>query len=320
MDYNRNPQILDVVPKNNQTDVPTSLSAIQVFFDSDLDQDHLLGNFILEADNVPVPCAIAYANRTVTMRPNNPLKPNVTYSITVVGSNDPTIIKGVRNVFGKPLNGYAQTIFSTVSADTFAAPRVISPIDQSVTTVKPALSWEAVTGATAYRVQLSASNTMFPLLWPASDDLIHVVSVDPDVTLIDGNYYWRVRAIGINGKEGDWTDIQQFRISSTSQAPAAPGDTLPPQISYSPFTPDPEVLEAFPAHDAANMSTKLKSIYYRVLGTVKVEDISIEMFGESITGEDSIPSHDSVSGMIEVLPQGDGTTLIVFTPNVLPSS
>ena len=81
----------------------------------------------------------------------------------------------------------------------------------------PTLTWNRVTDATQYEVQVSKSSTFVALVFPAvivpSNQLFITIGVDnnPPNPLSDGVYYWRVRAIR-NGVAGVWSAFDSFVI------------------------------------------------------------------------------------------------------------
>ena len=128
----------------------------------------------------------------------------------------------------------------------------------------------------------------------------------------------RVRAWDAAGKPSDWSATFVFNLSTQTYAPVVEEDTLPPELEYDPisYADEVEFIDYFPKENYSNVATNLQTIYFRVLGEVQANEVSIEMIGESIFGEGN--DHGVVTGKLEVLPQEDGTTIIAFTPGVLP--
>jgi hypothetical protein len=316
VDYDRNPQVISISPKNNELNVSTTLEKIVIGFNMDLDQTTLIGNFQVEGGGQTVPATLSYADRVVTLTLTAPLKPNTTYNIRIIGSTDPNIPSGIMNVFGKPLLGYAQSIFTTTLATTLPAPVPATPLDQVVIRTQPKFDWAPVTGGLHYQLELSQSNTMSPILWPPNGASYFSGPIEPGIEMPDGTYYWRIRAISANGESGQWSEIQQFYLTRVVDAPISEEDTVAVDIMDFKAYIEPEVVEYFPQPGTANLTTKVNTIYFHVMGPVAAGDVSLEMLGESVTGDGT--DHGQVSGTLEVLPQPDGTTIIAFTPVVIP--
>jgi len=89
-----------------------------------------------------------------------------------------------------------------------------SPIQNYFTTATPALSWNRVTDAMQYTIQISKSSTFGVLVFPAvvvsSNQLSITIGVDnnPPNPLAEGVYYWRVSAN--NGVT--WSAVGNFVI------------------------------------------------------------------------------------------------------------
>ena len=122
------------------------------------------------------------------------------------------------------------------------APTLAAPADTAKgISLTPTLSWNTVTGATAYEVQISTSSGFVPVMIDDST----LTSTSKQVTGLTNStsYYWRVR--GKNA--GGWGPYSGVRVFTTVAAlPAAPSlvtpaDTaknvqLPPTLSWSAST------------------------------------------------------------------------------------
>lgn len=101
-----------------------------------------------------------------------------------------------------------------VYGSTLAAPTLDTPADAGeASTLTPTLAWNAVTGATSYRVQIASSN---PFVAPVQDALVTAPTVEYVATTLDedATYYWRVRAINAYG-EGTWSAVRSFTVNAT---------------------------------------------------------------------------------------------------------
>ncbi len=96
------------------------------------------------------------------------------------------------------------------------APVLSSPISGSyISDPTPDFTWSAVTGATEYELQISASSTFSPL----KENPKNLSSTAyTSGTLIDGKYYWRVRTM--TPSLGTWSSVRNFTVDTL--APAIP--------------------------------------------------------------------------------------------------
>jgi subtilisin family serine protease len=87
------------------------------------------------------------------------------------------------------------------------APVLVSPGNGSSTSRSPTLTWNAVTGATSYRVQVSTSSSFGTLAWDQS-----LAGTSTTVTGLLGKttYFWRVNAIN-STETSAWSDVWSFR-------------------------------------------------------------------------------------------------------------
>jgi hypothetical protein len=91
----------------------------------------------------------------------------------------------------------------------YAAPINLSPADLAINVpLKPTFTWDAITGATSYTIQVSR-NITFTLL--VVNKIVTTNSYAHTLNLLKNyTYYWRVRANGLYGP-GAWsTPILQF--------------------------------------------------------------------------------------------------------------
>jgi hypothetical protein len=100
------PAFVDVWPREGTTGVPLTAS-VTIDFDDDLDPSTLSSNgtVFFNKGNVPVRAYLTYANRRVTLTPDAPLEPMVTYTIVVS-----TLVK---DKAGNPLRAGVSWTFTT---------------------------------------------------------------------------------------------------------------------------------------------------------------------------------------------------------------
>lgn len=104
----------------------------------------------------------------------------------------------------------------TLQADPPAQAALNLPsLASSVTTARPAFSWFATHGATAYEFQLDASNGTFvnaPIL------RVTGTTYTPPNPLMNTQYAWRVRAL-IGTEEGAWSSVRTLTVNDLSATP-----------------------------------------------------------------------------------------------------
>lgn len=320
------PKVIRTYPRNLQKDVPHE-AIIKIDFNTDLDRDYI-EPYILVSDDTgrPIPGRVTYNERTISFVPDAPFPSLATIRVTVVGDDLSGKNIGIRSVTGERMRGNFVFSFTVAQIPQLPPPRLLSPQDQSVIRSQPAFSWEPVPEADHYEIELSTSNTMNPVIWPAREESYQLYDVNnpvtPDVVLEDGIYYWRMRAVRADGQKGEWSPIYTFHLDT--QVEGAVTDEDAPPVDFPLYEeearPHLEVLEVFPEDGQANVPTTLKTIAIRVVGTYSLEDVQEgwNMTGTYIEGDiDPALSHGTVNGTLEVIPQEDGTTLILFTPDPL---
>lgn len=120
--------------------------------------------------------------------------------------------------FSDPNNGWAVgwagTILRYSQNVLVDTPTLISPTHQSVDLpISPTLSWEAVTEADTYRVQLSSNPAFTTFIYDITG--IESTSIQIDELAYGQTYYWRVNASNAEGT-GLWSDVWQFSTTILS--------------------------------------------------------------------------------------------------------
>ncbi len=111
------------------------------------------------------------------------------------------------------------TLSTTFSNGPKAAPILFSPLNTSLLHISmPRLIWNAVSGATGYRIQVD-SNPIFANPQQTANLTSTNYTVNP--TLPDGVYYWRVRGLNSDGL-GPWSNSRQFTVQTQTPANNAP--------------------------------------------------------------------------------------------------
>ncbi|MCM2278166.1 MAG: hypothetical protein NDJ89_08830 [Oligoflexia bacterium] len=84
---------------------------------------------------------------------------------------------------------------------------------------KTKLAWEALDGASRYDFELSARESMSPILKKES-------SPAPSLALMlrPGTYFFRIRGLTAEGVAGPWSDVTRFEVKLAPQTLLGPGD------------------------------------------------------------------------------------------------
>jgi len=316
--------VLETSPGNYATEVATTAS-ITVTFNIDLDsryiQDYV---YLTDARGVHIDSRIVYKRKTITVTPLNPLDPGKTYQLFVIGDSDLTDNKanGIRSIVGDPMPGNFILTFTTDGEVAIEPPTLTLPGYGSVMRQNPIFAWEPVDGAVGYNIRISKSNRFDVLVFPENPDQVYTeTEIEPAIIWDEGIHYWSVRAIREDGVKSEWSDIGQFNINMLEPGKISEEDAPPVDVLYE-TDPSLELIEVFPRDEFAGVPTNVKSIYFRVIGEVDVSLIDVDSFrviGSHVTGDYNAESHGEVKGTVSIAPAGDGTTYIIFTPEIPPA-
>jgi hypothetical protein len=86
--------------------------------------------------------------------------------------------------------------------------------------LSPTLSWAPVAGAAQYQVEINPAQDFSPGSKVCCTDLTTGASLSPVHYLPNNVYYWRVRAVDINGNAGVWNQGPSFRKAFDDQTPS----------------------------------------------------------------------------------------------------
>lgn len=108
-------------------------------------------------------------------------------------------------------------------AAVLSPPKLTSPASDASLTANPILAWSAVTGATKYRVELSAEAGFSPLIsgFPVTTQELRYA---PPTELPRGEIYWRVAAVDAAGALGDYTSASFVKGWGDAPVVVAPAD------------------------------------------------------------------------------------------------
>jgi titin len=113
-----------------------------------------------------------------------------------------------------PASAFNRLVVSATAIVRPVAPTLSSPLNNSFTqAVRPVFSW---TGATdmSYQIQIDEVSTFAS---PESNITgTNVTSATPGADLVQGKYFWRVRAINAQGVAGPWTVAWNVTVDTTA--------------------------------------------------------------------------------------------------------
>ena len=164
----------------------------------------------------PVPNAVSY---TIEVDDSDDFVGAKTYTSKTTSylfqAADPTVPLNswrVRAVFSGSYNStWSDVGHFTIGA--LVAPTLTAPIDSPTTQVTDAvLDWEPVPGAVKYEVQVDTNDQFVDPL--ADKATVYSTWYAKPATLDNDQYWWRVRAIDVNGKASPWaSSLNQFQRS-----------------------------------------------------------------------------------------------------------
>ncbi|MDR0353344.1 MAG: hypothetical protein LBI02_08355, partial [Opitutaceae bacterium] len=101
------------------------------------------------------------------------------------------------------------------------APKLLAPAHNEVSTnARPAFTWAAVPGATAYEIEVAADFDFKTIVHPLTR--VTGTSFTPAKPLFPAQRIWRVRALDAAGNPGKWTAPRVYRLRPEPKTSAAP--------------------------------------------------------------------------------------------------
>lgn len=324
----RQPVVLSTSPSNNASDVKIT-DSIRITFDTDLDSRYVSDYvYLMDDDGNRIEGRANYRKKVITFTPLQALKKSKSYTFFLVGDVDleDNKIEGIRSIIGVAMGGRYTVNFRTELGDSIVPPKVSSPVHGTILRNAPLFSWEPVENAVGYEMQIANTNTFNVKLFPidGEETVISETQIEPNVALEDGIYYWRIRSIRDDGDRGIWSRIYQFHLSAVKEGTISEedfDDVDPAEEMFEAM--ELELVESFPTADGIQVPLNVKSMYFRVIGDLdpSLLDVdSISLVGHHISDDYEEYSHGEVSGRITVVESYDGTTYIVFNPDVIPET
>ena len=187
--------------------------------------------------------------------------PNTTYSLTEPATAGTTVWWRVRAESGDD----AVSGWSSPRSFTYAwasTPTLVAPADGG-TVVDTHFSWNPVAGAKTYQIQISPNGDWTNNV--TKDVTTFATAYSPSAPLLNGSYYWRVRAHDAAGHAGTWSVersvTRQWEDAPSVVTPAAAGAGNPTVVGGIDFqwTPSSRAsyyqLEVFDGSDVYNCFT-----------------------------------------------------------------
>lgn len=294
---------------------------IRVTFQRDMDADTINASTFQVASNQghQIKGEVYYSKQKAYFKPDNPLDPDTTYQVTLIGESETEEPEGegIRDILGNYLYGNYTWTFTTTDSITIESPQLKEPYNEVYLEDNPIeFSWERPEGAVRFEIQVAKDRAFRTVLWPEEITQISSDYITPDIEFADGQYYWRVRAIDSRERPSKWSNIWTFSIDTLKKGKVAPEDTIAPEVVEAGYTSPRELAELFPEKEQSNIDLNLGAVVIKVLGDVDPDEVGENNFkitGYSITDGSDPVSHGKVAGSISVFKR-DGLSYIVFQP------
>lgn len=307
--------VLKTSPRRFDT-VPVD-TLIEIFFSVPLDESSVTISTVILLENAisPISGVVEYDNiqKKVTFTPNSILSPEVPYTVHIVGDSslggDPGLV--IKDALGNPFLGNYVFTFTTTTAQRPGIPNLISPSDQIQLDATPEFRWSLVPSAGSYEIQVSNSNLFAPVIWPTIDNPIDQpgsgteVSVTPDVDLLDGLYYWRIRAVSEDGIKGNYSEVWRFRKGILfAEIIPEPIESFPPLKGFDAISTDFLVTDTKPKTFTI-IPTGLPDIQVEFNRIPDLNTLIFDIFSRPVDGDPFVSETEIIpSGVFLIPPSG----------------
>lgn len=302
--------------------------SIQISFNSDLNTSSIVSGIKIYEDKFEnftdtnslgdvtlfpiVDTSVTYKDRFVVLKPTSPLKEGKRYIVHVSKGT----VKDIRN---RPMLTDFTTFFTTESDSATQKSIIESPLYGEIFKQMPTIKWLNL-NSSCYIIQVSKTQTFESVLFEKNitqkNGDFAITEYLPELTLSDGNYYARVKAIG-----GEWSNHLQIFIKREEENFISFDDSEEVFGIYD--EKEIEVLEMFPNDTEADVSVMTNITYLKVKGKVSYSDIDFSntfVLGELSDKEDEdlIEPQGQLKGRwIVVYDEDNNESYIIFTPESL---
>jgi Ice-binding-like/Bacterial Ig-like domain len=180
---------------------------ISATFSTPMDPNSItVTTFTVQQGATPISGTVSYSDTTALFVVPNGLGPNLAYTCIIT--------TGAKDMEGTALaRNYAWT-FTTIAPGT---PTLVEPANAAVNiSTSPTLIWNAVTGASTYRLQVSTSNTFATTVY--NDSTRTNTSQAISGLSVGTTYYWRVNS-KISGGTSAYSTVWDFITIAPSPPP-----------------------------------------------------------------------------------------------------
>ena len=151
---------------------------------------------------------------------------SATFTITTTAVTSSTGVT-VTATYGSVSRSATLTVTPS-STGTLAAPALVSPANGATVTLPVTLSWNAVSGAASYRLQVDDSSSFTT---PRVVEQTLTATQFSVATLAVRQHWWRVRGVAASGTLGPWSSVRSFTPQSSSPPPPPPGGNVTLTVS-----------------------------------------------------------------------------------------
>lgn len=292
---------------------------IKVGFNSELNTDTIIGNFVILKDSTfkyvkdtaivvndyeIVEGLVTYENKNIIFSPSNQLDTKARYIIYVKKDKISDILG---NLVKTDYIGY----FDTEDFASFGMCSITEPLSNSILPNLTKVIFDDI-GSLKYIIQISKVKTFDVIV---SEDIVQGTVLEKDFALGDGLYYIRVKA-----ESGIYGEPTVFSIK-THRNTAPTEQDLDEDYIYAPYDDDKlELVAAYPENDSIDNNVKTNLMYVKFNKIIPIEGIDFEEaiitggytdqddnFDAEYTGE-----HGEVDGTFSVVYDEENEETYVF--------
>lgn len=298
-------------PRHTEEKVPLD-QKIDIYFMIDMNKPSIREEHVILfnlTEQIVEPVQFDYNRRILSIKPVSKLLPNNHYQLQIVGGE-----KGVKDITGRKMPETYEVEFTTKDVEGIKPPRILSPTDLSSVREAIQVELESNPDADYYELQISKSNTFHNLVWPTNEEKVYrteEVKVIPNIAYQTGQYYMRVRSVGLDGLKSSWSPTIRYYYDGAPIIEEPKEELMPDEVP-----PTEEVVIAQKRKVILQASsriqdkpTQLQSLQNIFLA--KADEDVTELYVKSAT-----PKDNSVNNALSNIQ----TLVIEFTDNIDPDS